>query len=107
MPVLCQTGQTKCITAYKSVFLKLFVEGRAFCVKGPESNRTSQTTTIVFNGSKKEQFTPTNGFKSLHRKLKTNWKVAVYVDLLLDITTHQYTTAKSIAVFLSLQLRLP
>ena len=47
------------------------------CVQGPESNRTSQSTTVVFNGSKKEQFTPTSGFKSLHRKLKTNWKVAV------------------------------
>ena len=51
--------------------------GKSSCVKGSESNRTGQNTTVVFSCSKKEQFTPTNGFKSLHRKLKTNWKVTV------------------------------
>jgi len=59
----------------------LIVDGSSWCVQGPESSRSGQSTAVVFNGSKKEQFTPTNGFKSLHRKLKTNWKVAVWVDL--------------------------
>jgi len=55
----------------------VIVHDSNLCVQDSESNRTSQNTTVVFNGSKKEQFTPTNGFKSLHRKLKTNWKVTV------------------------------
>ncbi|KAI0225378.1 hypothetical protein LSAT2_023788 [Lamellibrachia satsuma] len=36
----------------------------------------SQRNTIVFDASKKELFTTTNGFKVLNRKLKTAWKVA-------------------------------
>ena len=38
---------------------------------------SAQNNTIVFNASKKELFSPTNGFKSLVRKLRTNWKVVV------------------------------
>ena len=55
----------------------IVVTGSNLYVQGPESNRSGQNSTVVFSGSKKEQFTPTNGFKSLHRKLKTNWKVSV------------------------------
>ncbi|XP_028406358.1 intraflagellar transport protein 52 homolog [Dendronephthya gigantea] len=51
----------------------------------------SQNNTIVFNASKKELFTPTNGFKSLVRKLRTNWKVVVNKD---DITLERLMYAR-------------
>jgi len=64
-------------TCVLSVCLLTLLSCLFMCVQGFESTRSSQNTTVVFNGSKKEQFSPTNGFKSLHRKLKTNWKVSV------------------------------
>lgn len=52
---------------------------------------SSQSNTIVFNASKKELFSPTNGFKSLVRKLRTNWKVVINKD---DITLDRLMYAK-------------
>ena len=39
----------------------------------------SQRTTIAFDVSKRELFTPQNGFKSLHKKLRSNWKITRYI----------------------------
>jgi len=44
-----------------------------------ENAEGQQSNTIIFNSSKGELFTPNNGFKSLVRKLRSNWKVITYV----------------------------
>ena len=44
------------------------------------SSATALPTIIAFNISKKEQFTPTNGFKSLQRRLRGQFKVLVFKD---------------------------
>ena len=44
-----------------------------------ENAEGQQSNTIIFNSSKGELFTPNNGFKSLVRKLRSNWKVIMYV----------------------------
>lgn len=44
-----------------------------------ENAEGQQGNTIIFNSSKGELFTPNNGFKSLVRKLRSNWKVITYV----------------------------
>ena len=44
-----------------------------------ENAEGQQSNTIIFNSSKGELFTPNNGFKSLVRKLRSNWKVVTYV----------------------------
>ena len=41
----------------------------------PDNTEGQQSNTIIFNASKGELFTPANGFKSLVRKLRSNWKV--------------------------------
>jgi hypothetical protein len=40
-----------------------------------------QRNTIIFNSSKSELFTPSNGLKSLNRKLRSQWKIMKYVKL--------------------------
>ncbi|XP_015754957.1 PREDICTED: intraflagellar transport protein 52 homolog [Acropora digitifera] len=52
-----------------------------------------QSNTIIFNASKGELFTPSNGFKSLVRKLRSNWKVILNKD---EITLERIITAKVI-----------
>ncbi|ELU04562.1 hypothetical protein CAPTEDRAFT_159967, partial [Capitella teleta] len=47
--------------------------------------------TIIFNCSKKELFTPNNGFKTLNRKLRTSWKVVMNKD---EITEEKLSAAK-------------
>eukprot|EP00058_Branchiostoma_floridae_P024482 XP_002609972.1 hypothetical protein BRAFLDRAFT_124392 [Branchiostoma floridae] len=36
-----------------------------------------QKTTILFDAAKREVFTPSNGFKSLNRKLRSSWKISM------------------------------
>jgi hypothetical protein len=38
-----------------------------------------KASTILFDVHKKEYFGPTSGYKKLHRKLKANYKIQVYV----------------------------
>lgn len=56
-----------------SIFLSSSQDVAAENAEGQQSN------TIIFNSSKAELFTPNNGFKSLVRKLRSNWKVITYV----------------------------
>ncbi len=37
-------------------------------------------TTVLFNTSKKEINHPNSGFKKLHRKLRNNFKISMYVN---------------------------
>ncbi|XP_066274170.1 intraflagellar transport protein 52 homolog isoform X1 [Branchiostoma lanceolatum] len=39
-----------------------------------------QKTTILFDAAKREVFTPSNGFKSLNRKLRSSWKISIHRD---------------------------
>ncbi|XP_002730611.2 intraflagellar transport protein 52 homolog [Saccoglossus kowalevskii] len=45
-----------------------------------DMDEKGQRTTILFDSSKKELFSIQNGFKTLHRKLRTNWKIATHKD---------------------------
>ncbi|XP_047141945.1 intraflagellar transport protein 52 homolog isoform X1 [Hydra vulgaris] len=45
-----------------------------------DMNATVPNNTILFDVSKKEIFTPNNGFKSWSRKIKNNWKVVINKD---------------------------
>ncbi|KAL9981305.1 hypothetical protein ACROYT_G009992 [Oculina patagonica] len=56
-----------------------------------ENAEGQQSNTIIFNSSKGELFTPNNGFKSLVRKLRSNWKVVTNKD---EITIERIITAK-------------
>ncbi|KXJ27589.1 intraflagellar transport protein 52 homolog [Exaiptasia diaphana] len=56
-----------------------------------ESAENQQSNTIVFNTSKAELFNPNNGFKSLARKLRSNWKIIVNKD---ELTQDKIQTAK-------------
>ncbi|XP_033645180.1 intraflagellar transport protein 52 homolog isoform X1 [Asterias rubens] len=51
----------------------------------------SQRTTIAFDVSKRELFTPQNGFKSLHKKLRSNWKITSQKD---EITEEKLANVK-------------
>ncbi|CAH3162276.1 unnamed protein product [Porites evermanni] len=59
----------------------------------PDNTEGQQSNTIIFNASKGELFTPANGFKSLVRKLRSNWKVITNKD---EITVERIATAKVI-----------
>ncbi|XP_033123649.1 intraflagellar transport protein 52 homolog isoform X1 [Anneissia japonica] len=50
-----------------------------------------QRTAVVFNISKKEIFTPNNGFKSLNKKLRSNWKILIQKD---EITEDRLANCK-------------
>ena len=39
---------------------------------------------ILFNSTKKELFTPSNGFKTLNRKLRSTWKINTSVSTSLS-----------------------
>jgi len=56
-----------------------------------ENAEGQQSNTIIFNSSKAELFTPNNGFKSLVRKLRSNWKVITNKE---EITLERIATAK-------------
>ncbi|XP_060600465.1 intraflagellar transport protein 52 homolog [Ruditapes philippinarum] len=43
-----------------------------------------QSNVILFNATKKELFTPSSGFKSLNRKLRSTWKINVNKDEITD-----------------------
>ncbi|GCB75185.1 hypothetical protein scyTo_0018972 [Scyliorhinus torazame] len=45
-----------------------------------ETMEKDQQNTIVFNASKKELFTVSSGYKSLQKKLRTNWKIQSFKD---------------------------
>ncbi|KAJ3130137.1 Intraflagellar transport protein 52 [Nowakowskiella sp. JEL0407] len=45
---------------------------------GPTSGKNSGLPTILFNISKKEVFTPSNGMKSLQRRLRNQFKIGLY-----------------------------
>lgn len=51
---------------------------------GEEAPLSSGLPTIAFNISKKEQFTPTNGFKNLLRRLRGQFKVIMYMGIKAD-----------------------
>ncbi|XP_077991220.1 intraflagellar transport protein 52 homolog [Glandiceps talaboti] len=42
-----------------------------------DMDEKGQRNTILFDSSKRELFTIQNGFKSLHRKLRSNWKIVM------------------------------
>jgi hypothetical protein len=42
-------------------------------------NQTMGAPLILFNGSKKELNTPTQGFKLMHRKLRASYRIDLYV----------------------------
>lgn len=44
-----------------------------------QSNNTTTTLPIVFDASKNEIFQVTDNYKTLHRKLKSNYRVEMYV----------------------------
>ncbi|EDO47507.1 predicted protein [Nematostella vectensis] len=50
-----------------------------------------QSNTIIFNASKAELFNPNNGFKSLVRKLRSNWKIIVNKD---ELSLDKISSAK-------------
>ncbi|KAK3710183.1 hypothetical protein QZH41_010581 [Actinostola sp. cb2023] len=56
-----------------------------------ESAENQQSNTIIFDTSKAELFNPNNGFKSLARKLRSNWKIIVNKD---ELTLDKILTAK-------------
>lgn len=58
-----------------------------------ENAEGQQSNTIIFNSSKGELFTPNNGFKSLVRKLRSNWKVITYVTASLYEANNKFAVA--------------
>ncbi|XP_064420508.1 intraflagellar transport protein 52 homolog isoform X1 [Latimeria chalumnae] len=50
-----------------------------------------QRNTIVFNASKKELFTVNSGYKSMQKRLRTNWKIQSFKD---EITEEKLTGVK-------------
>ena len=60
----------------------------------PDASEVSNT--IIFDCSKKELFSPNNGFKSWTRKLKVKWKVVVYV--LIFCYSHFRTMNKKLQI---------
>lgn len=44
---------------------------------GNSNGQPTQTFPIVFNSCKNEIFQVTDNYKTIHRKLKANWKVEV------------------------------
>ncbi|XP_031570684.1 intraflagellar transport protein 52 homolog [Actinia tenebrosa] len=55
------------------------------------SDNQQQSNTIVFDTSKAELFNPNNGFKSLARKLRSNWKIIINKD---ELSLEKIVTAK-------------
>eukprot|EP00054_Salpingoeca_dolichothecata_P015832 m.91851 g.91851 ORF g.91851 m.91851 type:complete len:425 (+) comp21681_c0_seq3:61-1335(+) len=49
---------------------------------------------ILFDVGKKELFSPTNGLKHLHRRLRSSWKISIIKD---EITLHKLKPAKLVA----------
>jgi len=57
---------------------------------GAQEDKQTRNT-ILFNQTKRELFTITNGYKSWHRKLRSTWKVGMHKE---DITTEKLSHAK-------------
>ncbi|KAK3591240.1 hypothetical protein CHS0354_010606 [Potamilus streckersoni] len=51
----------------------------------------NQRNVILFNGSKKELFTPSNGYKTLNRKLRSTWKIVINKE---EITAEKLSGAR-------------
>ncbi|XP_038057033.1 intraflagellar transport protein 52 homolog isoform X4 [Patiria miniata] len=56
-----------------------------------EMGEKGQRTTIAFDVSKRELFSPQNGFKSLHKKLRSSWKITSQKD---EITEDKLANVK-------------
>ncbi|XP_078411148.1 intraflagellar transport protein 52 homolog isoform X2 [Cetorhinus maximus] len=56
------------------------MKGRKMVPSLQETMEKDQRNTIVFNASKKELFTASCGYKSLQKKLRTNWKIQSFKD---------------------------
>ncbi|XP_067856451.1 intraflagellar transport protein 52 homolog [Heptranchias perlo] len=56
------------------------MKGRKMVASVQENMEKDQRNTIVFNASKKELFTTSSGYKSLQKKLRTNWKIQSFKD---------------------------
>lgn len=57
---------------------RLFAKSEASLSKKPELD--AKKLQVAFSVSKKEQFTPTNNFKSIYKRLKSVHKVIVFKD---------------------------
>uniref|UniRef100_UPI00398F289F intraflagellar transport protein 52 homolog isoform X1 n=1 Tax=Pristiophorus japonicus TaxID=55135 RepID=UPI00398F289F len=56
------------------------MKARKMVASVQENMEKDQRNTIVFNASKKELFTTSSGYKSLQKKLRTNWKIQSFKD---------------------------
>ncbi|XP_048464503.1 intraflagellar transport protein 52 homolog [Rhincodon typus] len=56
------------------------MKGRKMVASLQETMEKDQRNIIVFNASKKELFTVSSGYKSLQKKLRTNWKIQSFKD---------------------------
>ncbi|XP_048406360.1 intraflagellar transport protein 52 homolog [Stegostoma tigrinum] len=56
------------------------MRGRKMVASLQETMEKDQRNIIVFNASKKELFTVSSGYKSLQKKLRTNWKIQSFKD---------------------------
>ncbi|XP_062507358.1 intraflagellar transport protein 52 homolog [Corticium candelabrum] len=60
-------------------------------LRNSDGDSDGQKTTLMFSASKRELFTPNSGFKTLHRRLRSTWKIVVHRD---EITFEKIAQAR-------------